>query len=473
MKAKKIVQATSLMIPLMMGIGCNNSQSSNNSASPTANPTTQPTGTQESLLIQTSAILISASSVLSIETADSNFNPITSDTSAVTATLYSDSACSNPVTTNGFIFSQKTPRSSVAIEQSPFAITCSALTTGLSSCSANWPQINTGSYFVQAQTSASGIVSACSSLAINQLSLDGFASDVNSVIGNGNGYNLTQTDSNNVSVQAISGLTYQISIFSSTTSALSENIQSSIGSTIVDQTVPGQDTTILYTVGNLTAAVTDVLTVTDEDGLNYSLSINLQPSMLVSFTGLESGQDSLQAEVDSGAATTFAVTSGGTAPYTYSIAQNANIGSTLDQNGLYTPGFTLNGTSETVQVVDSLGNLASVQVEVFPNDYELVSRNQSSTTTNLAMTENGNAIDSTLSQWTINGVAIVDNTTSVTFSEGAGYSVTFTNCQIVSQALVCDASATTMDTLVVPVGFVDTSGNNVFSSTFYYSEPTP
>jgi len=113
--------------------------------------------------------------------------------------------------------------------------------------------------------------------------------------------------------------------------------------------------------------VTDIVRVTDSSGNSSSATVMVRASLAIS---------PVSASVSTGGSQTFS-TSGGTAPYTYSIATNNSGGTINVSTGVYVAG-SKGGVTDTVRVTDSAGsvNNASVIVTATPGSCATIAKVQ-------------------------------------------------------------------------------------------------
>jgi N-acetylneuraminic acid mutarotase len=107
-----------------------------------------------------------------------------------------------------------------------------------------------------------------------------------------------------------------------------------------------------YTAGS-TGGVTDAVQATDSLGNIATVSVTVTMGVTIS---------PAETALAPSAAQTFTASGGSGTGYTWSLATNAS-GGTIDASGAYTAGST-GGVSDVVQVMDSLGNVASATVNV-------------------------------------------------------------------------------------------------------------
>jgi hypothetical protein len=107
-----------------------------------------------------------------------------------------------------------------------------------------------------------------------------------------------------------------------------------------------------YTAGS-TGGVTDAVQATDSLGNIATVSVTVTMGVTIS---------PAETALAPSATQTFTASGGSGTGYTWSLATNAS-GGTIDASGAYTAGST-GGVSDVVQVMDSLGNVASATVNV-------------------------------------------------------------------------------------------------------------
>jgi hypothetical protein len=465
MKKKTITKKIILILPLFIVIGCSKNQSS---SIPSQSIIAPPVTDKSKLLISESSIIQSNNSSINVEDLDYSGNLNESDSSQVTAALYTDSGCTQ------------------AIQQ--LSVSCGVLSQGQSTCEAPWLNQSVGSYFFKAQSS-SGLSSSCAPLSIGELQISNIQTNVDGVIGQSNGYNIVTTaDSEGnyylASIETVTGLEYQIQINSSAITTTS--VQSSIGSTVSSVILNNLNQSVFnYSVGLLTAATTDYITVTDQNGLNRTIVVNLTPSMLLSSPDLQFSNQ-LTLNLVSGSTETISVLSGGTAPYTYTMSVDGGIGSTFI-SGVYTAGTVVGNTSvsEQLQVIDSLGNAATIFSQITPHIYSvnaIKSGGEFSITgtssINLIAQKDSSSLATTIGQWSISGVMVVDQNTQIQL---AGYTdpndrAIISGCFITEDGnLSCSISTQgsdvtpTSDLFEAIVTLTDQNGTSIFNGTMLYS----
>ena len=217
---------------------------------------------------------------------------------------------------------------------------------------------------VSAQSPCSGLMSAVFKLVTVDTLVGGNA-------GVSNGYNVVLNKDINENITSVNagsatGFKYSFRFYDTSTTVSTVSIQSSIGSIVSAPLMTGNQGTFNYTVGTLTTATTDTLTITNQYGDSIIAAIDLHPSMILSGQDLYTGGAQLKLAIVTGMSTTINVASGGIGPYTYEFLTPSVIGSTF-VDGVYTAGVALDGKfpTETIQVTDSTGAVATVNVQVY------------------------------------------------------------------------------------------------------------
>ena len=469
---KKNLLKAAVILPFILSLGCNEPDSSSNTPPNTAPKVHLSPAT--SLAISTQALLAAQITKFQLNGIDDQGSLALGDTSTVSATLYSDASCATPIQN----WSNGDAADSV-LENIP--ITCSSLSLGKSSCTITNGNLEIGlSYYIQAKTASAQ--SPCSTLMSVGFQLGAANTLIGGNMGASNGYNMIlnkDLDGNITSVNAgaATGFTYLFSFYDTATTAATVSVQSSVGSSVTAIVMDGNQGSFNYTVGTLTAATTDTLTITDQYGISMAAVINLHPSMILSGQGLSINGAQLNLPIVTGKSTTISVASGGIGPYTYEFLTPSVIGSTF-ADGVYTAGVALTGSypTETIQVTDSTGAVATVNVQVSPHSYT-INGNYSNffinnrTSWTFTAAEDGALLATTGAQWRINGVVMSSSSSSATeLDPSSGHIATINNCSITSGNLACalSANAATSNYFYFPVELLDSSGHILFSVVVFY-----